>query len=92
MLCICIPFFLPTAKEEPSMTKFGTKPDFRKLGTYCVCERRDASLSIEIRAKKGDYSAVFSAHDKDEAQSLANMLRRKGVDVNAVEAAMRERE
>ena len=72
------------------MIKFGTNPDFRKLGAYCVCERQDGSLSIEIRAKKGDYSAFFSAHDKDEAQSLANMLRRQGVDVSAVEAAMRE--
>ena len=72
------------------MIKFGTKPDFRKLGAYCVCERQDGSLSIEIRAKKGDYSAIFSAHDKDEAQSLVAILRRKGVDVSVVEAAMRE--
>ena len=72
------------------MAKFGTNPDFRKLGAYCVCERQDGSLSIEIRAKKGDYSAFFSAHDKAEAQSLADMLQRQGVDVSAVEAAIRE--
>lgn len=72
------------------MIKFGTNPNFRKLGAYCICERQGGRLSIEIRAKKGDYSVVFSADDKEEVQSLVVMLRRQGVDVSVVEAAMRE--
>ena len=72
------------------MKKFGTNPDFHKLGAYCVCGRQGGSLSIEIRARKGDYSVFISAHDKDGVQSLAAMLRRPGVDVSAVEAALKE--
>ena len=72
------------------MIKFGAAPDFRRLGVYCVCEWQGGRLRIEIQAKKGDYNAFFSAHDKAEAQSLADMLRWQGVDVSTVEAAMRK--
>lgn len=72
------------------MIKFDSNPDFRKLGAYCICERQGGSLNIEIRAKKGDYSAFFSVHDKVEARNLVVMLHRQGVDMSVVEAAIRE--
>ena len=69
---------------------FEKMPDMKKL--YCVCNIHEESVDIELLAKQGNYHAIVCAHSLDEAQLVAHILRRRGVDVSSLETCISELE
>jgi len=69
---------------------FEKMPDMKKL--YCVCNIHEESVDIELLAKQGNYHAIVCAHSLDEAQLVARILQRRGVDVSSLETCISELE